>query len=117
MSRERPEWIGKTDDTPIPRRVKLRILENYQNKCGISGRPITPSDRVEFDHIIALANGGENREDNIQPVIAEAHREKTKRDVKIKAKIARVKARNLGIQQTKTKIPYRRFNGEPVWPK
>ncbi|MGP9790655.1 HNH endonuclease [Roseinatronobacter sp. NSM] len=111
------EWIGKSDDTPIPARVKLRVFEDHGGRCAESGRKIGPGDKWECDHKIAIINGGENRESNLQPVLAEPHKAKTKQDVKRKAKIARVRKSHLGIQQTKKKIPYRRFDGTAVFPK
>ena len=115
MSRNVPEWVGKTDDTAIPPRVRLRVLEAHGDRCALSGRKIGPGDTWECDHIIALANGGQHREGNLQPVLSAEHREKTGQDMKVKAKIARVRKKHLGIQNAKQKIPYRRFDGTPVW--
>ena len=117
MSRSVDEWIGATDDTPVPPRVQVRVFDAHGGRCAVSGRKITAADRWECDHRIALANGGANRESNLQPVLVEHHREKTRSDLKKKSKIARVRKKNLGIQQTKKKIPYKRFDGTPVFPK
>lgn len=117
MSRSVEEWIGATDDTPAPPRVRLRVFEDHDGRCARTGRKISPGEPWDLDHIIALANGGENREHNLQPILKDAHREKTREDVKRKAKIARVCKKHLSIRQTKKKNPYRRFNGEPVFPK
>ena len=117
MSRTTQEWIGATDDAAIPARVRLRVYEAHDGCCALTGRKIGTGDKWDVDHRIALANGGQHRESNLQPVLVEAHREKTRQDVKTKAKIARVRKKHLGIQQSKKKIPYRKFSGEPVWPK
>ena len=53
---------------------------------------------------------------NLQPVLADAHREKTRDDVRTKAKIARVRKKHLGLDSPKRKMAYRRFNGEVVYP-
>jgi 5-methylcytosine-specific restriction protein A len=66
VSREVPEWIGKTDDTPLPARVKLRIFDKYVGHCNDCGMRIAGGVLPAYDHIIALANGGENRENNFQ---------------------------------------------------
>ena len=97
MTRETPEWIGKTDDTPIPPRVKLRVFEKHGGKCYITGRKLMPGE-FDFDHIIALCNGGENRESNLAPIWRPAHKEKTAQDVAMKSKDRRVKAKFLGIK-------------------
>ena len=105
MSRDVPEWIGKTDDTPPPPRVKLRIFERCGGVCHISGRKIRPGDKFDYDHITALCNGGENRESNLAPAIREHHREKTADDVKQRAKDDRVRAKHLGIFKPKYPFP------------
>lgn len=99
-----PEWIGATPDTAIPPRVKDRVLEAYGHKCAISGRPFSPSEKPEFDHKLALKNGGENRESNIQPLIKFAHKKKTVEDMATKKKIARVRKKHLGIDSKKSTI-------------
>jgi 5-methylcytosine-specific restriction protein A len=70
MSRSVPEWIGKTDDTPPPPRVRLRVFEAHNGKCHLTGRKIGPADQWDVDHVLALANGGENRESNLAPRFA-----------------------------------------------
>ena len=67
MPRSVKEWIGKTDDTPVPDRVRIRVLERFNRCCAGCGIPITDRDWT-CDHIKALVNGGENRESNLQPL-------------------------------------------------
>ncbi|QCP84313.1 HNH endonuclease [Cereibacter sphaeroides] len=99
--REVEEWVGRSDDTAPPPRVKDRIIERQEGCCAITGRRFRPGDVIEFDHIIALCNGGENRETNLQAIIGDKHREKTREDVRIKAKAASVRKRHLGIEGKK----------------
>lgn len=102
MGRPVPEWIGATADSKIPDRVKLRVRDREGDVCYLSGRKITASDEVDYDHKIALVNwtgeGHGNRESNIFPVIRAKHREKTKQDVAEKAATARVRKKHLGIR-------------------
>ncbi len=100
-----PEWIGKTPDTKIPPRVILRVLEAYGCKCAKTGVKISAGTGWQMDHIIALANGGENRETNLQPLITKAHKEKTAGDVAQKAKDRRVKSKHLSIHKPKSIMP------------
>jgi 5-methylcytosine-specific restriction endonuclease McrA len=95
MSRAVPEWIGKTDDAKVPRRVRLRIFEREEGRCHISGRKIRPGDLWDLDHGVALINGGEHRESNLFPALRDKHREKTREDVGQKAKTAAVKAKHV----------------------
>ncbi len=103
--RKTKEWIGATPDTPAPPRVRLRVFEAYEGKCGITGRKIQPGDVWELDHIKALTNGGENRESNLQPALKEAHKAKTARDVAQKSKDRRVRSKHLNIHKSKNPLP------------
>ena len=101
MSRTVPEWIGKTDDTPVPTRVRVRIFQRFAGICHISGRTIRPGEAWDLDHIVSLINGGEHREFNLAPALKAPHREKTKQDLAEKSKVYHKKAKNLGISLTK----------------
>ena len=110
MSRSTDEWIGKTPDAPIPPRVRVRVFERHGGICHLSGRKIQVGERWECDHIIAIINGGENRESNLAPALAEKHRAKTKADVAVKSKTYRMKAKALGVwPKTKRPIQSRGF--------
>ena len=91
------EWIGKTPESKIPDRVKLRIVLAQEDKCALSGQKFRPGDKIEYDHKIALINGGENRESNLQAVLATEHKKKTAQDVSQKAKNDRVRKKHFGI--------------------
>lgn len=99
MSRSLPEWIGKRDDAAIPVRVKDRVAQRSDDCCVKCTRKVGGALRAEFDHAIPLILGGEHRESNLQILCHECHGAKTKLDVKLKAKVARVRARNLGLRK------------------
>lgn len=81
MPRSVPEWIAKHDDQAIPVRVKQRVFERYERKCGECGNDIVPGNGPEFDHKTPLADGGEHREGNLQPLCARpCHKAKTARE-------------------------------------
>lgn len=96
MTRTIEEWIGKTDDASIPARVKLRV---YDKAKGVCVACTLRSDSYECDHIIPLILGGEHREGNLQLLCKPCHKAKTRLDVKLKAKVARVRKRHLGIRK------------------
>ena len=100
MSRTTEEWFGATDDTRPPPRVRLRVFAAHEGRCWLSGRKITPADKWDIDHKVALINGGENRESNLAPALRDRHREKTASDVAEKAKTDRIRAKHLGIHRT-----------------
>lgn len=107
IGRAVPEWIGAHPDTPIPKRVKARILLRYEGRCYRTGHKFRPGDRIEFDHILALCNGGENRESNIAPILGgRVHQEKTAIDDAVKAKTRRLILKHSG-QWPKSKRPLR----------
>lgn len=118
MARAVEEWIGKTDDTQAPTRVRLRVFEAYNGRCHWSGRKIKPGDAWDCDHVIAIINGGENRETNLAPILrGKPHKEKTAADVAEKSKVARMRAKHLGIHPaSKAKIRSRGFpSSRPGW--
>lgn len=106
MSRAVDEWIGKNDDSAIPTRVRTRVVDRQDWLCAGCGRPLAAAgERVEIDHITALINGGENRESNLQALCGFCHAPKTRADVAEKSKTARRKAKRLGFEKAKRKIP------------
>lgn len=109
-----PEWRGRTDDQRIPDLVRLRIWARCDGKCHISGKRIYPGDAYDFEHILALCNGGEHRESNIALALKAPHKEKTKDDVRLKAKVTRIRKRHLGIKKPRTIRAWRKFSGEIV---
>lgn len=116
MSRAVEEWIGKTDDAPVPPRVRVRVFERHDGRCHRTGRKIRPGDAWALDHIKALINGGEHRESNLAPILAgKPHKDKTDEDLAEKSKVAAVKAKHLGLRP-RSRIGYRKFDGTPVYP-
>lgn len=105
MARTVPEWIAKTPDTPVPDRVKLRVFERYNGICQRSNRKIRAGEPWQCDHKKAIINGGENRESNLVPVLADKHKEKTAEDVAEKAMVARKRKKHLGITKPKRPFP------------
>ncbi len=101
MSRAVEEWIGKTDDTAIPPRVRLRVFERANGICHLSGRRIAAGEPWDCDHIVALVNGGEHRETNLAPALRDKHREKTASDVREKSIVRRKRMKTLGIAHKK----------------
>ncbi len=112
--REILEWKGKSDDSKVPDRVRLRIFLRHGGICHLSGRRILPGDDWDLDHVVALANGGSHSEFNLRPALRGPHKAKTARDVAEKAKNDRVRKRHLGIKKPRTMTRWRKFNGEIV---
>jgi 5-methylcytosine-specific restriction endonuclease McrA len=93
-----PPWVGVTDDTKVPDRVKQRVFDDHDGRCHVCDVNIGGK-LWHLDHIIALINGGKHDESNLAPICIPCHWAKTGQDVKIKSKIAAVKARHDGIKR------------------
>lgn len=122
MPRTVKEWVGKTDDSMPSKIVRLRIFERFGGRCRLTGKRIEAGDKWDLDHIVPLADGGENRESNLAPVLHFAHQQKTAGENKARAKAKRIKIKHFGMAaKAKTKFKRRldgtvvdRATGEPV---
>lgn len=128
MARSVPEWIGKTADSKIPDRVKLRIWDREGGRCYLSGQKIRPGDKYDFEHVIAVAlwtgEGHGNREGNIRLALKAPHKVKTAEDRAQQAKSDAVRKKHMGIRKAPTmrsagfaKAPSQRRASSPITPK
>ncbi|MEP0323253.1 HNH endonuclease [Bauldia litoralis] len=116
MSRSVSEWIGATDDTAIPPRVRLRVFDAKGGKCHSCGRKIAAGERWTCEHLIALINGGENRESNLDITCDWCLPSKNAADVAEKSKVASLRKSHLGIKERKPGFRgWRKFDGTPVF--
>lgn len=107
MPRKVKPWVGKTDNSKPSPKVRQRIFDKENGVCHVCKLPILSTDRWDLDHVIALINGGDNAEHNLKPAHWPCHKDKTKRDVAEKSKVAKVRQKHLGIKAEKKKIPSR----------
>jgi 5-methylcytosine-specific restriction protein A len=114
MTRSVPEWIGKTSDSAVPPRVRLRIFLRYEGRCQCGcNRLIRPGEAWECEDTIALINGGERRESNLKPWLKGHQKEKTAADVAEKSRVYRKAAKHRGITTKRAKIVSRGFAKSP----
>lgn len=99
VGRSVKEWIGKTPDSTPPPSVQARIFERAGGVCHISRRKIAPGEKWDVEHVVALADGGENRESNLNPALRDKHREKTAAENAVRAKTKRKSARHVGVKK------------------
>lgn len=109
-----PEWIGATPDTAIPDRVKLRVFRRHEGICHIAKRKIRAGEPWDAEHVKAIINGGENRENNLAPALRDKHPIKTTADMKEKSRTYRKRKSNLGMKKPRTIRSWRKFDGTPV---
>ena len=114
MSRSVDEWVGQSDDTRVPPRVELRVFLAGGGRCAHCTVKLHRRKDWHLDHQIALINGGENRESNLQIVCTGCHKDKTRSDVAAKAKAARVRLRYVGIKGWNT--PHSRIERQRLAP-
>lgn len=112
--RQVPEWVGSSDDAPIPDRVKLRIWSREKGRCHLSGKVILPGDKYEFEHIVGLARGGQHREFNIALALSGPHKIKSADERRQQAKSDRIRKRHFGIKPLRSITGWKNFRGEPV---
>ena len=104
------EWIGATPDAKPPQYVVDRLFLRQNGRCAITGRKMFPHDEKHTDHKKRLKDGGQNRESNLQIVLAEPHRDKTAAENKNGAKERRTRLKHQGLYpKTCRPIPSRPF--------
>lgn len=121
MPRTLPEWVGKTPDTKIPPRVRLRVWERDRGSCRNCNRKIGAGDKWGLDHDMPLILGGEHRESNLRVLCDWCHYAKSTLEVAVKSKVYRIRAKHTGIKRKKNLLPgskgsgiRRRMSGQ-VW--
>jgi 5-methylcytosine-specific restriction protein A len=113
MSRSTKEWFGKSDDHRAPGTVRARVFDREKGICHLCSLTIqAPGQKWDLDHVVALINGGENRESNLKPAHRKCHKTKTAADVAEKAKIAAIRGRHIGASAPKSKIQSAGFRGK-----
>jgi 5-methylcytosine-specific restriction enzyme A len=110
-----PEWIGKTSDTPVPPRVRVRVFDRYDGRCQCGcNRKILAGEKWDCEDTQAIINGGERRESNLKPWLAEHHPKKTAQDVAEKSRVYRKRSKHIGVDlRSGPKIQSRGFEQRP----
>lgn len=116
MTRTLPEWIGKSADSAVPPRVRVRIFDRYEGRCQCGcNRKIMAGESWDAEDTIAIINGGERRESNLKPWLREHHKNKTAEDVAIKSRTYRMRAKHIGVERKRgPKIQSRGFAKAPA---
>ena len=116
MARSVSEWIGKSDDSKAPPRVRQRIFDAASGICHICRLAIKPGETWQADHVKALINGGANTEANLAPAHGHCHVGKSALDVKEKAKVAKIRGKHIGVIRPKKTIKSAPFPKKPEAP-
>ena len=92
------------------KKFRIEIFSNKGGRCYLCKGLIQVGDKWDIEHIIPIALGGSNEDDNLDIVHAKCHRFKTNDDVKVIAKAKRVEAKHKGFARPKGKIQSRGFD-------
>lgn len=115
MSRSVNEWVGRSDDSKIPDRVRQRVFDRDDGICHICKLTIkVPYETWQADHVVALINGGENRETNLSPAHSPCHIGKTAIDLKEKSKVAKIRAKFTGVKRAKSGLSRPKLPKPPI---
>ena len=116
--REIPEWIGKSENTNIPIRVRLRVSLRFSLKDAITGLPLRKG--WHMDHKTALRDWVKtdeyphgNVEHNLQPVNADVNTTKAALENSDRKKITRIQRKQIHIEMPKVKIQSKPFRSNP----
>lgn len=85
-----------------------RIFAARDGKCHSCGKKLRPGDSYEIDHVIALATGGTDDDDNLAPICTGCHLLKTKGDISTAAKIKRQAVKHTVPQEYRRHKSWRR---------
>ena len=109
--RDVEEWIGKTPNSMPSDRIRDRIFTRHRGICHKSGTRIMAGVKWDLDHIKPLGLGGENRERNLAPILAdEPHKEKSAEEVSMIRKADRMGRKHRGTwPKSRAKIQSRGF--------
>lgn len=102
MARSVAAWIGKTDDSAVPPRVRLRVWDREEGKCHRCRRQIPADDAWIIEHRHAIILGGANAEPNLCLSCSWCKPAKDAEDVAAKSKTAAVRSKHLGIRPEPT---------------
>jgi 5-methylcytosine-specific restriction endonuclease McrA len=105
MSRSVKDWVGKTDDTQAPPRVRLRVFERCEGRCHRCGRKIRPGGKWTLEHLTAIILGGRNSEDNLGCTCEWCLPIKNAEDQSAKSKLAKITKRHIGVKENKRGFP------------
>lgn len=99
------EWVGDNPDTAIPPRIRLRVFEAKHGRCHACTRKVLTGEAWTCEHVIALINGGENRERNLDITCCNCLAPKNAADVAEKSLIYRKRSKHLGLDKPKQPFP------------
>lgn len=79
---------------------RVALFLRHDGICHICGSRIIAGERWEVDHVLPLAQGGDDDDTNTRPAHVKCHRVKTAKDASDTAKAKRREARHIGAHRS-----------------
>ncbi len=100
----------------ISTRERVAIFTAAEGACHICRLVIRPGDAWDVEHVIPLAQGGEDSGDNLRPAHKDCHAAKTAADAGDTARAKRLAAKHIGAAAPSRRgfRAWRNFRGEIV---
>jgi len=95
----------------ISTRERVDIFNRNNGVCHLCAGKITAGEAWDVEHIIPLAQGGDDDGDNLQPAHRKCHAAKSKQDATNTARAKRREAKHLGAKTTARPLPGSRASG------
>jgi len=90
----------------ISSKARVALFQKHGGECHICGGKINVGEAWDVEHVIPFAMGGADDESNWRPAHIKCHRTKTTDDVGKIAKAKRREARHLGVNVSRTPLPF-----------
>lgn len=105
----------------ISTRERVAIFSASDGRCHICGARIMVGEAWDVEHVIPLAQGGDDAGDNLRPAHSKCHRGKSAQDATDTARAKRREARHIGAKVSRNPLPFgrgsnlkRKLNGTVV---
>jgi len=95
----------------ISTRERVSIFQSAGGLCHICGGRIAIGDSWDVEHVIPLAQGGEDGGENLKPAHTRCHKGKSAKDATDTARAKRREATHLGCKTSRNPLPGSRSSG------
>ena len=95
----------------ISTRERVDIFNRNGGVCHLCAGKITVGEAWDVEHVIPLAQGGDDDGDNLQPAHRKCHADKSKQDATNTARAKRREAKHIGARKSARPIPGSKASG------
>lgn len=98
---------------------RARIFAAHGGICYLSGVKIGATDEWQIEHVLALALGGTNDDENLRPALTDPHKAKTRNDVRANARCNRLIKKSDPMTRKPSRMksaPFQKPTTKQKWP-